>query len=137
MFTKGQRIHLVGIKGVGMTALAQVLKARGLTLSGSDTGERFFTDAVLKKAKIPLHLFNTKNITNDVDLVISSGAYFFEGKALANNPEIKEALKKNIPIISYPQAIGRLSQEYKLIAVSGSHGKSTTTAMLGWLLEKV
>ncbi|MDO8602184.1 MAG: UDP-N-acetylmuramate--L-alanine ligase [bacterium] len=137
MFNKGTKIHLVGIKGVGMTALAAILQSRGCVVTGSDTSEEFFTDAVLKRFKIPVAQgFGKENIKSDVSIVISSVVYFFKGRALNNNADVKEALWRKLVVMTYPQAIGQLAPEYKIIAVAGSHGKSTTTAMLGWVLEQ-
>lgn len=137
MFNKGTKIHLVGIKGVGMTALAAILQSRGCIVTGSDSGATFFTDAVLKRFKIPVKKgFAAKNISPDVSIVISSVAYFFKGKVQNNNADVQEALDRKLVVMTYPQAIGQLAPEYKVIAVAGSHGKSTTTAMLGWALEQ-
>lgn len=105
-------------------------------MTGSDTTDEFFTDAVLRRFKIPVAQgFSTKNIKSDALIVISSVAYFFKGKALNDNADVKEALRRKLVVMTYPQAIGQLAPEYKVIAVAGSHGKSTTTAMLGWVLE--
>lgn len=136
-----RRIHMVGVKGVGMTALAQLLVKKDIKLSGSDTKEKFFTDKVLKKGGVRVKLFSRKNISKDIDLVISSAAYFTPTKTLGKgkaikNEEIEKALKLGIPVLSYPQALGEFAKEYKLLAVAGSHGKSTTSAMLAWSLQK-
>lgn len=123
---KAKNIHLVGIKGIGMTALAQVLQSMSKNLSGSDTSEIFFTDAILRKLAIPVHeVFSIDNITDDIELVITSAAYGND------NPEIAEAKKRNIPILHYPEALGLLSENRKSIGVAGTHGKTTTTALLG------
>lgn len=126
-----KNVHLVGIKGVGMTALAQILKARGFNIIGSDTEEKFFTDEVLKKLGIKVYKkFSQKNIATNCDLVIYSRAYSKE-----NNAEIKEAIKRKLPLFSYPEALSELLNNSYGIAVCGSHGKSTTTAMIGYILE--
>jgi len=136
MFTKGTKIHLVGIKGVGMTALAAILQSRGCIVTGSDTEQEFFTDAVLARLRIPVAKgFSVNNVKPNVNYVISSAAYFFKGKAVNDNADIRGSLKRKIVVMTYPQAIGQLAPEYKVIAVAGSHGKSTTTALLGWILE--
>ncbi len=123
---KTQNIHLVGIKGVGMTALAQVLKSMGKNLSGSDKPETFFTDAILRQFGIAVHeTFASENITSTTELIIASSAYGDD------NPEIAEAKKRNIPILNYPEALGLLSEHKKSIGVAGTHGKTTTTALLG------
>ncbi len=136
---KIKKAYFVGIKGVGMTALAQVLRARGIKVSGSDTHEKFFTDEVLEKLKIPLHEgFRKSNIPKNTDLVITSTAYFnvTRQSRVTLNIEIQETLKRKIPILTYPEALGLLFQESYGIAVAGTHGKTTVTAMLGVILEE-
>lgn len=136
MFEKGQKVHLVGIKGVAMTALAQVLKARGLIITGSDGPAHFFTDAILKKLHIKYaKQFSAANIPKRVDAVISSAAYMHNGKAL-NNIEVEASLRAGTPTFTYPEVMSQLTAEYQTIAVTGSHGKSTTSAMLAWVLTK-
>lgn len=138
MFEKGKRIHLIGIKGVGMTALAQILLSRGCIVTGSDGPEQFFTDAVLKSMGVSVYAsFSADHIPLETDLVVSSTAYYFDGKALGGNIEAAEAIRRGLSIITYPQALGILAKEYQVIAIAGSHGKSTTTAMLGWIFEKI
>ncbi len=122
---EAKTIHLVGIKGVGMTALAQVLKSMGKNLTGSDKSEVFFTDAILKKLAISVYeTFTGDNISSEVDLLIASSAYGDD------NPEMAEAKKRKIPTLNYPQALGMLSENRKAIGVAGTHGKTTTSALL-------
>jgi len=136
-FQKVAKIHLIGIKGVGMTALAIILAERGVKVSGSDTNEKFFTDKVLKNHKISFkEEFDFRNIPADVNAVICSTAYYFAGQAQNKNPEVESALEQKIPVLTYPEALGILAKDYKVIAIAGSHGKSTTAAMLGWVMEK-
>ena len=136
MLKKGDKVHLVGIKGVAMTALAQVLKSRGMRVTGSDGPAQFFTDAILKKLRIKYaQQFSPSNIPKGVDAVISSAAYMHNGKAL-NNDEVAAALKRKIPTYTYPEVMSQLTAEYETIAVAGSHGKSTTSALLAWTLTK-
>lgn len=125
-------IFMVGIKGVGMTGLAQILKSQGKTISGSDTTERFFTQETLDKEDILYtEQFQTENISENIDLVIASEAYD------ESHPEIQEARKKNIPVIYYQDALGELSAQQPTIAIAGSHGKTTTTALTGVLHEAI
>ncbi len=125
-----QYYHLVGIKGAGMSAIASILKSQGIHLTGSDTEETFFTDKILKDLKIPVfNKFSPINIGKP-DLVIASAAYGDE------NPEIKEAKRKGIKVIFYPQMLSRLMNKKYSIAICGTHGKTTTTALAGLLLEK-
>ncbi len=122
-------VYMIGIKGVGMTALAQILKAKGLNISGSDIEEVFITDEVLKKLQIKYYnSFSKNNIPSETDLIIYSTAYGPE------NVEMQAALERKIDKLSYPEALGCLFNVKCGIAVAGSHGKTTTTAMLGWIL---
>jgi len=131
MLNNIKNAYLIGIKGVGMTALAQILQSRGVDVSGSDTDEKFFTDKVLNNLNIPFQeKFSKENISANTDIVIHSQAYTKE-----NNFEIAEAEKRGLKIISYPEALAELFNSSYGIAVAGSHGKSTTTAMLGYILE--
>lgn len=122
--------HLVGIKGTGMSALAQILKTQGHKVTGSDSSEVFITDSVLKRAQIPVFSpFSEKNLKNP-DVVVRSQAY---GE---DNPEIKKAKEKAIKILTYPQALGELVRKKIGIAVSGTHGKTTITVLSGLLLNE-
>lgn len=125
-----KRIYLIGIKGVGMTALAQLLKGRGIEVWGSDTKEKFFTDSVLSHSHIEFEEeFSAKHLDRAIDLVIHSSAYNRE------HVEVKAAIDKKIPVLSYAEALGQLVSEYQGIAVAGSHGKTTTSAMLAHILK--
>lgn len=111
-----------------MSALAQVSsQVEGAIITGSDVSERFFTDAVLERANIPVLNFSAENVEK-ADLVIASAAYS------EDHVEIARARELNIPVLSYPQYLGRLMSKKRGIAVSGTHGKTTTTAMLGLTL---
>lgn len=123
--------YLIGIKGVGMTALAQILQSRGVHVLGSDVKEKFFTDEVLNKLNIPFQEnFSKKNIPHDIDVVIHSQAYNKK-----NNIEVAEVLNRELKVITYSEALAELFNNSYGIAIAGSHGKSTTTAMLGYILE--
>lgn len=132
-----KNFYLIGIKGVGMTMLAQFLAAHGHHILGSDISDSFMTDKVLKKEKIKiLSPFSEKNLPPHPDVIIYSSA--FNEK---NNPEMayirqNKSLFKNIPILSYAEALGQIFNEYHGVAVCGSHGKTTTSAWLGYVLMK-
>lgn len=123
-----KKIHMVGVKGVGMTALAQVLTANGFSVNGSDEGDDFMAP-VLAAIGIVATRFHPENIAG-ADAVIRSNAYTPE------NIEVKEAMEKNIPVFSYPEVVADLFNAHKGIAVAGSHGKTTTTAMLAHILKE-
>ncbi|MEI7621122.1 MAG: UDP-N-acetylmuramate--L-alanine ligase [Candidatus Moraniibacteriota bacterium] len=126
-----KKVYLVGIKGAGMTAVAELLKGRGIQVSGSDTSEVFYTDAILKKNEIAFfETFEAGHLEGDFDAVIFSTAYSVE-----NNVELQTAKAKNLPMLSYPEFLGMLFREKLGIAVCGSHGKTTTSALLGQALQ--
>lgn len=137
MDKKSKHFYFIGIKGVGMTMLAQFLAENKHRVSGSDINDTFLTDQVLKKEKISVFTpFNEKNIPPTLDVIIYSSAFNPD-----NNPELKfiaahpERFKK-VEILSYAEALGRLFNQYYGIAVCGSHGKTTTSAWLGYVLLK-
>jgi UDP-N-acetylmuramate--alanine ligase len=128
-----KKIYMIGIKGVGMTAVAQVLKSRGKEICGSDTHEKFFTDEILKKEKIKFYEgFDAAHLEMEKpDLVIYSTAYTDE------NAELAAARKSGVAVLSYPEALGAILKEGFGIAVCGTHGKTTTAAMLGFVLAEL
>ncbi|MBI4281365.1 UDP-N-acetylmuramate--L-alanine ligase, partial [Candidatus Uhrbacteria bacterium] len=126
-----KEIYMIGIKGVGMTALAEVLHGWGKRVTGSDTEERFQTDDILRKSGIPfVEGFVKENVPADVDCVIYSTAYN------EKNPEVAEAERRELPMLSYPEALGQLMEGKYGIAIAGSHGKTTTTALLGHVMAE-
>jgi UDP-N-acetylmuramate--alanine ligase len=134
---KYQTIYFIGIKGVGMTMLAQFLQKKGHQVSGSDIADTFMTDKVLRAAKIKIKTpFAPTNIPADPDLIIYSSAY-----NVKNNTELAfikdhSASFKKVRIISYAEALGETFNQHYGLAVCGSHGKTTTSAWLGYVLWK-
>src|SRR3989344_5078567 len=127
-----KRIHMIAIKGAGVSGLAQILKGLGHNVSGSDTADTFFTDKILKKTDICVKTpFSVKNIPQNIDLAISSMAYL-----KSDNIEIKELKKRKIPIFGYANALGSIFNQYYGIAIAGTHGKSTVSAMIAYILEQ-
>ncbi len=127
-----RNIYMIGIKGVGMTMLAQYLAENGFKISGSDVKDKYMTDEVLKSSGIKvMEKFSPENIPKEADLIIYSTAYNAE-----TNIEVAEALKSKIKILTYAEALGKIFNQKYGIAVVGSHGKTTTTAWLGYVLEK-
>ncbi|MBN2854386.1 UDP-N-acetylmuramate--L-alanine ligase [Patescibacteria group bacterium] len=132
---KKQKAYFIGIKGVGMTMLAQFLKAKSFDVSGSDVAETFLTDKVLRDAKIKVNTgFELGSIPLDANLIIYSTAYNDKTNPelgfIKNNPE----LFSQVRILSYAEALGEVFNAYQGIAVCGSHGKTTTSAWLGFVL---
>ncbi len=128
-FSKVKTIYMIGIKGVGMTMLAEFLAHQGYSVSGSDTGETFMTDAVLEKAGITIHQgFSADHLTTPFDVIIYSTAYNQE-----TNEEVRAAFNQRLPVITFAEALGEIFNTHKGVAVCGSHGKTTTTAWLGYV----
>jgi len=124
-------VYFVGIKGTGVCALAELIHNMGVKTRGSDTPEIFYTDAILKELGIPYYeSFDSAHITDDIDMVIHSAAYSAE-----NNEELAEAGRKSIPCVSYPDALGAYSAAFDSAGIAGVHGKTTTTAMSGCLMQ--
>src|SRR3989344_5833941 len=127
------KIHLIGIGGIGVSALAQYYLSKSHEVSGSDLVRSEITD-FLRRPKnghpgIKIFIGNlSKNIKKDLDLIVYSPA------VRKDNPELRQAKKYKIKAISYPEALGELTKEYFTIAVAGAHGKTTTTAMIGLVL---
>ncbi|MDP3948904.1 MAG: UDP-N-acetylmuramate--L-alanine ligase [bacterium] len=123
-------VHFVGVLGIGVSSLARWFIAQKWAVSGSDAALNPIYQE-LKKDGLKANIGHKKaNIPAKCGLVIYSQAI------KRDNPELKEARRRNIPVLSYPQAIGELTKFYKTICVSGMHGKSTTAAMVGLMLVK-
>ncbi len=129
-------IHFIGIGGIGVSALAKYYLKKGNNISGSDLVCSEITDALKKQgAKIFIGRHKAENLPKNADLVIYSPA------VQPDNPEFEKARKLKIvncklKIKSYPEALGELTKQYFTIAVTGTHGKSTTSSMLALLLVK-
>lgn len=131
-FSKIKNIYLVGIKGVGMAMLAQFLQAKDYNVFGSDVSEIFPTDKTLKYAKIKFKSgFSLNDFPKKIDLVIYSSAYYSE-----NNIEMEYFKKNKYPSMVYAEALGYFFNQHLGIAVCGSHGKTTVSAWLGFVLQK-
>jgi UDP-N-acetylmuramate--alanine ligase len=129
---RGVHIHFVGIKGTGMVALVEILFARGAVITGSDVSERFYTDDVLDKLGLKALPFGEKNITNQIQYVIYSSAYNPQ-----KNPDLIEASRRGIPMMLYSEALGAVSATAYSAGVCGVHGKTTTTGLVGTILEEL
>ena len=127
------KIHLLGVCGTGMSALAGLFKERGYTITGSD--ENFYPpiSELLQRLDIKLLKgYKPENIPSDVDLVII-GNVISRG-----NPEVEYVLNKNIPFISMPEALYDFFIKKNIsIVIAGTHGKTTTTGLVAWGLEVI
>lgn len=115
-----------------MAALAEILVAQGAVVSGSDVADRFYTDELLERIGVIPHVgFSAQHLDPHVTILVHSAAYG------PDNPELAEAERRRIPRFSYTQALGALSKRAFSVAVSGVHGKTTTTAMIGALVDEL
>ena len=128
---KIRKIYMIGIKGTGMSSLAVLLKNIGYQITGSDTSEKFFTEDQLIKNNIKYYEnFNPSHINvTKPDIIIVSTAYN------ERNLEVSRAKILKIPIATYPEIVGSLSKKFNSIGICGSHGKTTTTSMLGLVMK--
>lgn len=121
--------HFIGIKGSGMSALAQIMKKLGFKVQGSDVEKHFFTQIELDKLGVKILPFNKDNINEN--LIIVRGTTFNED----NNEEVKRAKELNLKIYDYPEMLGELTRKFETIAICGTHGKTTTTGILSHVLN--
>lgn len=124
------KIHFIGIGGIGISALAKYYLYNGHQISGSDVNyPNVFTQEEFSKITFYLG-HKASNLDKNIDLVIYTNAIE------KNNPELLKAKRLKIRCLSYPKALGQLTKENFTIAISGMHGKSTTTSMIADLFIK-
>ena len=128
-FHKPLHIHFIGIGGISMSGLAEILLGENFPVSGSDAKESALTKQLEEKgAKIYIGQ-RASNITEDVELVVYTAAIH------PDNPEYACAKERNLPMLTRAELLGQIMKNYQLpIAVSGTHGKTTTTSMISHIL---
>jgi UDP-N-acetylmuramate--alanine ligase len=130
--TKLKKIYVIGIKGSGVIPVVEILHSMGIEITGSDTDEKFFSCDILDRLEIPyFEKFDANNVPDDTDLVIYSTAY-----GENNNVEIRTAREKKLKMKSYPEILAELFNKKFGIAVCGTHGKTTTTALLANVMKE-
>ncbi|HOV91527.1 MAG TPA: UDP-N-acetylmuramate--L-alanine ligase [Candidatus Kapabacteria bacterium] len=130
MFSSIKKIHFVGIGGIGMSGIAEILLNRGFEISGSDLNENDNTEYLRSKgAKITIGHF-PENV-NGQDVVVYSSAVNPD-----ENPETLEARRQGIPVIRRAEMLAEATRLNYSIAIAGTHGKTTTTSMIGLILIK-
>jgi len=123
-------IHFIGIGGSGLSAIARLLLESGYTVSGSDRALTPFADEV-RKAGAKVYIgHHPRNIAGADSVVMSSAVS-------ADNPEVEAAKHANIPVYKRADFLGQLMSDKKGIAIAGTHGKTTTTAMTAWVLSEL
>lgn len=123
------KIHFIGIGGIGMSGLARLYLHERASVSGSDAVQTDNTDRLKTEGVQVVYEQVPENITNDLDLVVYTEAMPHD------HPELVAAREKSIRTVNYFEALGEVANQYYLIAVAGTHGKTTTTAMLADILE--
>ena len=128
-FGKMNKIHFIGIGGISMSALARLVMAKGIRVSGSDRQVSDITRQLEKAGANIIYEQTVKNITDDIDMVVYTAAIS------RDNDELKTAYEKEIPVMVRADFLGILMKEYdKAVCVAGTHGKTTTTSMLAHIL---
>lgn len=122
------KYYFIGIGGIGMSGLAEYLAQKGHIVTGSDTTGTIITERLEKKGIKIFYGHSGSNLTEDTDIVVYTSA------VKQDNPELKKAKELNIEFIKRAEMLGRIVNDKYLIAVSGSHGKTTTTAMIAKVL---
>ncbi|MEM5591881.1 Mur ligase domain-containing protein [Niallia circulans] len=120
--------HFVGIKGSGMSALAQILHDMGFEVQGSDVDKRFFTQIALEQAGIKILPFQRENVQPGMNVIV--------GNAFPDtHEEVEEAVKLGLPVIRYHRFLGDFMKQFTSIAVTGAHGKTSTTGLLSHVMK--
>ncbi len=127
-----RHIHLIAVGGVGMTALAGMLQQRGYRVTGSDETLYPPMSLVVERLGIPLCTgYRAENLVPRPDLVIVGN------KVSRDNPEVQALLASGIPYLSFPEALAQFFiAGHRSLVVAGTHGKTTSTAMLAWVLQQ-
>ena len=124
-FNKPIHVHFIGIGGISMSGLAEILLKENFKISGSDTKSSEIVDHLIAMGAIVNIGQCAENISDDIDLIVYTAAVH------ADNPEYAACVEKNLPMLTRAQLLGQIMNNYKYsVAVSGTHGKTTTTSML-------
>jgi len=130
MFSKFTKVHFVGIGGIGMSSIAEILISKGFEVSGSDKNKSDITERLESIGATVYEGHSAGNI-KDVDVVVYSSA------VVESNPEVQEAIERNIPVIKRSEMLAETMRMQKYgIGIAGTHGKTTTTSMTGLVLTE-
>ncbi|MEE3329238.1 MAG: UDP-N-acetylmuramate--L-alanine ligase, partial [Myxococcota bacterium] len=129
MFSRARHVHFVGIGGIGMCGLAELLKAEGVSVSGTDLSEGPTVER-LRGLGIDVQIGHDASRLGDADVLVYSSA------VRATNPEIVEAERRKIPVIPRAEMLAELMRLKQGIAIAGSHGKTTTTSLVVHILSQ-
>ncbi|MBU1018731.1 MAG: UDP-N-acetylmuramate--L-alanine ligase [Patescibacteria group bacterium] len=118
-----KKVFFVGVGGRGVSALARVLKSRGIECIGSDSEDSAYLEELRGEGIECFAQHKADHVPDDIDLMIRTFA------VTEDNPEWTRARELDVPVLSYPEGLGVLSREFKTIAITGAHGKTTTTLL--------
>ena len=121
-------IHFIGIGGIGMSGIAEVMKTLGYTVQGSDLADNYNV-ARLRKLGIPVEIGHREENLGDARVVVISSA------VKADNPELSAARDRAMPIVRRAEMLAELMRFKSCVAVGGTHGKTTTTSLVAALLD--
>ena len=125
-----RHVHFVGIGGIGMSGIAELLANLGYTVTGSDAKRSDITDRLTSRFGIVVHEGHAAAHIGDADVVVVTSA------VKASNPEVAEAHRRKVPVIPRAEMLAELMRLRFSIAVAGAHGKTTTTSMIAVVLER-
>lgn len=128
MFTSIKTIHFVGIGGIGMSGIAEILLDQGFKVTGSDKALTEVTDRLKKLGATIMEGHRAENVLETVDVLVYSSAVSFD------NPELLEAEKKKIPVIRRAEMLAEVMRLRYGVGIAGTHGKTTTTSMVSLVL---
>jgi len=129
LLRSGMHVHLVGIGGIGLSAIARVLHGWGYQVSGSDRQPSALTDTLAAEG-ITIYAGHHPDNVNSADIVVASSA------VPEDNPELAASQDRGVPVVKRDQFLGELTDDKTTIAVAGTHGKTTTSAMIAWILTQ-
>ncbi|MER3329284.1 MAG: Mur ligase domain-containing protein, partial [Candidatus Kapaibacterium sp.] len=128
MFSTVKKIHFVGIGGIGMSGIAEILISQGFNISGSDMNQSENTDYLVNLGA-EVHIGHAESNIEGAEVIVYSSAV-----KPHENPETKLALDNNIPVIRRAEMLAELSRLNYCIGIAGTHGKTTTTSMISLIL---
>ncbi len=129
--SKIKKVYIIGIEGAGTSALARMFRSMDIEVSGSDDGDGFYSDMLASQGIKVNRKFDAANVPADADLIVYSVAFKPE-----RNVETAQAMKGKVKTVTYGEAISFIFNHKYGIAVCGTHGKTTTTAWLSFVLKQ-
>ena len=128
-FGKPQAVHFIGIGGISMSGLAEILLREGFAVSGSDARESALTHHLEQAGASVYYGQRAENLSDQVDVAVYTAAVH------PDNPEYAEAVRRGLPMMSRAELLGQMMKNYKeAAAIAGTHGKTTTTSMVTEIL---